>query len=193
MTVPRPLTESSPSERDLIARIHAGDQRAFEELFKAHYSALVTFVDAYVGRAASEELVQEIFLRIWRRHETWKPVGSVRAYLFTAARNQALSVLRKERVAIKATEQCAVDESVLRTGATPTPAQELSTDEIADACRRAIHSLPESNRVVMTLRWEYGMSHAEIAFVLGTSIKGVEGELNRGIKALSTRLASLRT
>jgi RNA polymerase sigma-19 factor, ECF subfamily len=192
MPAPRPLAEGALSERDLIPRIQAGDERAFEELFKSHYPALVTFMDAYVGRAAGEELVQEIFLGIWRRHETWKPVGSVRAYMFTAARNQALSMLRKQRVASRATQECAVDESVLGSGVAPSPVQELSAEESAAECRKAIHELPESSRVVMMLRWDYGMSHAEIAFVLGTSIKGVEGELNRAMKSLSVRLASLR-
>ncbi len=191
MPAPRSLGGDLP-ERDLVSRVQAGDERAFEELFKSEYSALVTFVDAYVGRAASEELVQEIFLGIWRRHETWKPVGSVRAYLFTAARNQALSMLRKQRVASRAAQVCSVEESVLGTAVTPSPAQELSAEETAVACRKAIHELPESNRVVMMLRWDYGMSHAEIAFVLGTSIKGVEGELNRAMKSLSVRLAPLR-
>jgi DNA-directed RNA polymerase specialized sigma24 family protein len=61
------------------------------------------------------------------------------------------------------------------------------------ACREAIHDLPESNRLVMMLRWDYGMSHAEIAFVLGTSIKGVEAELGRGLKTLATRLSWIRS
>jgi RNA polymerase sigma-70 factor, ECF subfamily len=193
MSVPHSLTDSALSERELVARIHAGDQHAFEALFKTYYAALVTFADTYVDRATSEELVQELFLGIWRRHETWKPVGTIRAYLFTAARNQALSIIRKQRVASRAVEQCAVDESVLGATPDPTPAQELSTNEVESACRGAIRSLPESNRLVMMLRWDYGMSHAEIAFVLGTSIKGVEAELNRGLRTLATRLAWLRT
>jgi RNA polymerase sigma-70 factor, ECF subfamily len=191
MSVPRPIADNGLPERDLIARINAGDQSAFEVLFKTYHAALVTFVDAYVDRATGEEIVQEMFLGIWRRHETWRPVGSVRAYLFTAARNQALSIIRKQRVATRAAESRAVDESVLGTIAQPTPAQTLSDNEAAAACRRAIHDLPERSRLVMMLRWDYGMSHAEIAFVLGSSIKAVEAELHRGIKALSTQLSGL--
>jgi RNA polymerase sigma-70 factor, ECF subfamily len=189
---PSPVGEPAFPERDIIARIHAGDQRAFEVLFKEHYSALVTFVDGYVGRDAAEELVQEVFLAIWRRHETWKPTGSVRAYLFTAARNQALSILRKQRVAQRAADESAVDESVLGAASAPTPAQEYSDDEIRAACHQAIHKLPESSRVAVMLRWDYGMSLAEIGFILGMPIRTVEVELNRGVKALSKTLAWIR-
>jgi RNA polymerase sigma-70 factor, ECF subfamily len=192
MSLSRPLVDNALPERELVARIHAGDPAAFEELFKAYYSTLVTFVDAYVDRPTGEELVQELFLGIWRRHETWKPVGAVRAYLFAAARNQALSVLRKRRVASRTAEQFAAEGIALGAGECDrTPAQQLSAIEVQAACRRAIHELPESNRLVMMLRWDYGMSHAEIAFVIGTSIKGVEAELTRGLRTLARRLAWL--
>jgi RNA polymerase sigma-70 factor (ECF subfamily) len=193
MSAPRRLVGSDQSEHEHVARIRAGDVRAFESLFRTYYPDLRTFVDTYVDRATGEEVIQELFLAVWRRREAWTPAGGVRAYLFAAARNQALNAIRQRKSASRVVEECAADGSI--PGANQSdrnPAQQLSTNEIESACREAIHNLPESNRLVMMLRWDYGMSHAEIAFVLGTSIKGVEAELGRGLKTLGTRLSWIR-
>ncbi|HZS60790.1 MAG TPA: sigma-70 family RNA polymerase sigma factor [Gemmatimonadaceae bacterium] len=193
MSAPRPLVGRDQSENEQLARIRAGDVGAFEALFKSFYAELVGFVESYVDRTTSEEVIQELFLALWRRRESWTPAGGVRAYLFAAARNQALNAIRHRRSATRVVEECAADGSIPGTNhCERTPAQQLSTTEIESACRQAIHELPESNRLVMMLRWDYGMSHAEIAFVLGTSIKGVEAELGRGLKTLATRLSWVR-
>lgn len=193
MSAPRQLVGRDPSELELLTRIRAGDVGAFESLFKAYYPELRGFVETYVDRTTSEEVLQELFLALWRKRESWTPAGGVRAYLFAAARNQSLNAIRQRRSASRVVEECAADGSIPGTNQSDrNPAQQLSTSEIESACREAIHGLPESNRLVMMLRWDYGMSHAEIAFVLGTSIKGVEAELSRGLKALATRLSWIR-
>ena len=193
MSVPRQLVGSDKSEHEQVARIRAGDVGAFESLFKNYYLELRGFVESYVDRSTSEEVIQELFLALWRRREAWAPAGGVRAYLFAAARNQALNAIRQRRNSSRVVDECVADGSIPGANQSErTPAQQLSTSEIESACRSAIHELPESNRLVMMLRWEYGMSHAEIAFVLGTSIKGVEAELGRGLKTLATRLNWIR-
>ena len=192
MSVPRRLVGADQNENEQIVRIRAGDARAFEALFKAYYPALRTFVETYVDRATGEEVIQELFLALWRRREAWAPLGGVRPYLFAAARNQALNAIRQRKNAARVVEECAADGSIPGAKSGPDPSHQLSTNEIDSACRGAIHELPESNRLVMMLRWDYGMSHAEIAFVLGTSIKGVEAELGRGLKTLATRLNWIR-
>jgi RNA polymerase sigma-70 factor, ECF subfamily len=192
MSLARPLTHNA-AEEEVVARIRAGDKQAFESLFMAHYSALHAFIVSYVDRATGEELLQELFLALWRKHETWAPVGGVRAYLFTAARNRALSAIRGRRILSRLAEQCAAEErSPGSSQPEKGPAQEVLASEVEAACRQAIHQLPERNRLVVMLRWDYGMSHAEIAFVLGISIKGVEAELHKSLRTLATRLAWLR-
>jgi RNA polymerase sigma-70 factor (ECF subfamily) len=185
--------ENEQLERERLERIRAGNAGEFESLFKDYYAELRAFVGTYVDRATSEEVIQELFLALWRKRESWNPAGGVRAYLFAAARNQALNVIRQTRNASKTVEACAIDGSMPSADqANPTPAQQFYKTEIEAACRNAIHELPESSRLAMMLRWHYGMSHAEIAFVLGTSIKGVEAELGRGLRALGIRLSWLR-
>ncbi len=153
MSAPRQLVGRDQSELEQVARIRAGDADAFASLFKTYYPDLRTFVDSYVDRATSEEVIQELFLALWRRREAWTPAGGVRAYLFAAARNQALNAIRQQRSASRVVEECAADGSI--PGANQSdqnPAQQFSTTEIETACRNAIHGLPESNRLVMQLR-----------------------------------------
>jgi RNA polymerase sigma-70 factor (ECF subfamily) len=158
-----------------------------------HYSALQGFIANYVDRATGEELVQELFLALWRNRETWTPAGGVRAYLFAAARNRAFSAMRGRRIRFRLAEQHVAEETVSGPNQlSKSPAQEVLASEVETACRAAIHKLPERNRLVMMLRWTYGMSHAEIAFVLATSIKAVEAELHRGLRTLETELDCLR-
>jgi RNA polymerase sigma factor (sigma-70 family) len=64
--------------------------------------------------------------------------------------------------------------------------------ELADACRRAIHALPERQRAVVTLRWQHRMSHAAIAHAMGISVKGVENQLTRAHKALRKYMERFR-
>jgi len=193
MSTPRPLVESSQSEQEQLARIRAGDVRAFEALFLSYYPDLRAFVASYVDRPTGEDVIQELFLALWRRREAWTPLGGVRAYLFAAARNQALNAIRRRKSALSLEEVCAADGSVA--GANPLDvmcAQHASTREIQAACRKAIHELPEVTRLVIMLRWDYGMSHAEIAFVLGTTIDAVVAALKRGLDTLAARLYWLR-
>ena len=86
-------------ERDWVARIRGGDAPAFEALFHAYHAPLCAFANRLVGvRDLAEEIVQEVFLYIWERRETWDVRSSVKSYLFTAVRNAAMSYLRHERV-----------------------------------------------------------------------------------------------
>ncbi len=72
------------------------DQRSFEELFHHCYQRLVRFAVEYVqSRESAEEIVSDIFLKLWAGEETYLDVLNIEKYLFTAVRNQSLNYLRK--------------------------------------------------------------------------------------------------
>ncbi len=187
-----------PAEADLVARIRAGDRAAFGVLFHQHFAPLCGFVKSYVGeRVVAEELVQDLFCALWHRRADWQPVGRVRHYLLVAARNRALKYFRDrevvERHARRWTGAAAAGDAPPAMGAGATcPDREAELAELADACRRAVHALPERRRLIVTLRWEHQMTYAEIAHALGISVKGVEVQLSRAFKALRRQLAQFR-
>ena len=175
-----------------MARIRAGDARAFEALFRLHYHGLCGFAVRYVReRALAEELVQDLFAGLWARRAAWEVRGgggSVRAYLFAAVRNRALN-LRARRAVERDWEADEAIDDVRTIHRAPARADELlEAAELHARLDAAIESLPERCRLVMQLRWRDQLSYAEIAEVMGISAKGVENQLSRGLKALRDRL-----
>jgi RNA polymerase sigma-70 factor (ECF subfamily) len=180
------------AEAGLVARVRAGDEAAFESLFKAYYHCLCSFANGYVRSPdTAEELVQSVFLRIWERRESWAPAAGVRAYLFAASRNHALDHLRHERV-VERLAPCASDHPAAETRVRPGPDEEMQAVELAAALRRAVEELPERRREVVTLRWQHQLTNLEIAKVLGISVKGVEAHVTRSLTYLRERLRPFR-
>lgn len=183
-----------------IARIRDGDHAAFELLFAAYYEPLYYFVYPYVGsRDVAEELAQEVFCRLWERREGLQArdeeggAESIRAFLYRAARNAALSWLRHERVEQRLYAQAPSDVESPGMGARGAPADAaLQSDELRLALRRAIASLPEPYRQVLTLRSQHYLSYAEIAAVLEIPLKTVESRVTRAFRTLRERLAQHR-
>lgn len=181
------------SDIDYLSRIRLGDASAFESLFHAYYPALCDFVWSYVrSRDVAEELVQSVFLWIWEHRATWEPTGGVRAYLFAGCRNQALGVLKHERVVSRIARR-AIQEGIPLgiAEARLAPDEELQAAQLRDAFREAIDLLPERRRLTVILRWQQQMSHAEIARVMGISVKTVEVQLGRALAFFRKRLAHL--
>lgn len=185
-----PPSKPNPAEDELVARIQAGDAAAFSALFQEHFASLCGLVASYVADpAVAEELVQDLFCALWRQRAEWKPAGRVRHYLLAAARNRAITHLRHRKVvdqsARRWTGRVGRDDDIPGMGSrVPRPDRDLELAELAEACRRAIHALPERRRLAVTLRWQHQMTHAEIAHALGISVKGVEVQLSRAFKSL---------
>jgi RNA polymerase sigma-70 factor (ECF subfamily) len=172
-----------------VERIRAGDSAAFEALFHAYHAPLCAFAYRYVAaRDLAEEIVQEVFLFVWERRETWDVRTSVKNYLFTAVRNASLSYLRHERV-VRRRQAETVELFAHPVESTDT---ETRTAELVAAVHRAVGRLPERCRLIFTLHREQGLTYAEIAGVLEISPKTVEVQMGRALKALRKTLAGFR-
>ena len=187
MSAPRPEHPSLPP--DVAARVRAGDERAFEALFRAYNGALCGFAMRYVKeQPLAEELVQDLFADLWAQRARWEVRGSVRSYLFAAVRNRALNARQRRELEHDWEAREAVAE--VRTIHHPPERADhaLEATELRERLGAAIAALPERCRLVMELRWREQLSYAEIGEVMGISIKGVENQLARGLKALRERL-----
>jgi len=137
----------------------------------------------------AEEIVQTVFLRIWEGRDTWQPTNGARAYLFAACRNQALDLLRHERI-VSRTAKFAVDLSTAH-GSPPARADaELEAAELVERLRRVVAQLPERRRLVVVLRWQYQLTNPEIAEIMAISVKGVEMQFSRALADLRRELGS---
>lgn len=177
------------TDQELADRIRSGDERAFEQMFREHYATLMAFAVRYAGdRASAEELVQGLFADLWVNRARWQIRSSVRAYLFSAVRNRALNARRRARIERDWDEAETRSHTDALQWEPPLADDALERDEATTRLRRALASLPERCRLTMQLRWRDQLSYAEIAEVLSISIKGVENQLARGLKALREKL-----
>lgn len=171
----------------MTAAAESNARKEFEQLFRTHYAALVTFTAGMVGSAdAAEDLVQEVFIAVWRRRAELAPAAVSRAYLYKAARHRALNALRHDRIAR------AASDSSEPTLAVASAEDDLVQGEVETAVRAAIARLPERARLMFTLSRDEGLTYAEIATVTGVSVKTVETQMGRALRALRESLAGFQ-
>ena len=172
------VTYDHASAADWIQPLRDGDAVAFESLFRAFAPGLCTFVARYVdSRAIAEDLVQDLFLTLWRKREEIAIDGAVDVYLFGAARNRALNYLRHQRVEDR------FRTMVLERSDSQVVLREGEILELLEV-QEAIDTLPARCRLIFSLHHQQGLTYAEIARSLGLSIKTVETQMGRALKAL---------
>lgn len=159
------------------------DAASFEAVFRAHYASLCSFALRYTGNAeAAEELVQDLFAKLWIDRNAWPAPRNERAYLFAAVRNRALNARARQQL-----EQDWADEERMSESPesrVPDALAVVEASELRHQLDAAIEALPERCRLVIHLRWREQLSYAEIASVMGISVKGVENQLARGLARL---------
>jgi len=165
----------------------ADERAAFETIFRSRYQALVGFGARYTGSVATaEEVVQEVFLSLWRQRAGMPPADKLGAYLYRAVHNRALNLVRHERVIrtrnaefVEPPLSAAADETLLR-------------EEAEHVVQTAVDRLPERCRLIFILSREQKLTYAQIAEVAGVSIKTVETQMGRALRSLRKALAGLR-
>ncbi len=175
---------------NLITRIRYGDESAFQELFTEYYVALVSFAERYMrDTAIAEEVVDDVLVRLWEIRAEWTPTTSVRAYLFGAVRNRALSALRQRRMTEK-------ENSFDLHGLPPsmagislsTPDVELDQLETERQIWDAVEELSEQERIMLRLRWREGLTWDEIATILQVSVASAQMKHTRCLRVLRNKL-----
>ena len=133
-----------------------------------------------------DDIVQESYARVLRAQAS-APIGSVKAFLFTTARNLALDQFRRRQI-VGIDSIAEIDElSVLED--MPGVSETVSRQQELELLTQAIQSLPERCRQVLTLRKIYGLSQKEIAAELGISEHTVEAQVGNGVRRCAEFLA----
>lgn len=179
------------SDAQRVDAVRSGDEHALEALFHDHYAALCRFVERYVESAdAAEEIVQQLFVRIWDGRRTWIVRGTIKPYLYQAARNAALNWLKHERVRRSFAERVLRLERGVGSGQPPPdPEAQHEARELAALIARAFAKLPEHYREVVQMRARDRLTHAEISRILDLPLKTVETRARRGLQALRRLLS----
>ncbi len=174
---------------ELIARIRAGEEDAFGQLFRRYYRQLCAYaarIDSAGG--AAEEIVQEVFFRIWMHRERLQLVETLAGYLYAITRNVALN--RVARARTEGRWRAGVELDVLDVPVASADADTAMREtEMAIAIDRAIGQLSPRCREAFLLRRQGHLSYAEIARRMQTTPKTVENQIAKALRHLRTALA----
>ena len=175
---------------DLVAEMAAGDSgpalSAFYELYASTVLALLTKMLA--SRAEAEEILQEVFVELWRRAPQYdRSKGSVIAWVVTIARSRALDALRA-RSRRHGDQQLQLSDRHAFLTESGRPDVLVSSTRWHQALQQAFQQLSEEQRAVLELSYFLGLSHGQIAEALNLPVGTVKSRILLGMRALRTML-----
>ena len=168
-------------ERELIARIVAGDEKAFTVLFFDYLPVLQSFALKFTkSDIATEEIIQDTFLRIWLNRDKLESVENIKAYLYKFVSNECLSYLRKSLRETKILEKARLSQQTSSNNTIDT----ISLNEINALVAIAVDKLPHQRRKIYLLSRVEGKNIQEIAEILNLSPNTVKNSLVSALKSI---------
>jgi len=175
-------------DTEIIGRIRKGDVGQFELLFRSSYVSLVRYAKTLIkDHDTAEEIVQDLFFRLWKDKEKLKIESSLNGYLFRSVHNKCLHFIEHNRVV----ERHAEDISNRQTESHESPSDILNYKELQEKVARILERLPERCGKIFTMSRFEGLKYAEIAEKLSVSVKTVEANMGRALKEFRKELTQL--
>jgi RNA polymerase sigma-70 factor (ECF subfamily) len=169
----------------LIESLVRQDGAAFEQVFKTHFKNLHAYACTIIREeTAAEEVVQQVFFKLWERSKGLSISGSVAAYLYKAVYNESLNYLKHQKV--KSDYQQHFNHTMKNEN--DTAGEKISLKEMEYKLSKALNDLPEQCRTVFQLSRFEELRYREIADHLGISVKTVENHMGKALKILRTKL-----
>lgn len=166
---------------------------SLDEIARLHGTRLRAVAERVVGCSeTAAEVVQDVFLRLWRDRETLEIRDHLAGYLARAVRNRALDLRKRRRLESRWLERETAEAERAEMERILAGSFGAGEDDRGQLVARALDRLPAKRREVMLYRWRDGLAYGEIAGRLGVSVKTVENQVNRGLKALRETLGPRR-
>jgi RNA polymerase sigma-70 factor (ECF subfamily) len=172
-------------ENILFEKTRAGDEKAFEALFRHYYPQLCLYAARVLKNpSAAEEIVQELFVRLWEKREETQIDTSVKNYLFRAVKNHCLNYIKHNQIKNEYSQKIQAESRVEDAG------EDIETQtELFQKIEESIAALPEKRQEIFRLSRQEGLKYREIADKLNISIKTVETQMGLAIKTLREKLS----
>jgi RNA polymerase sigma-70 factor (ECF subfamily) len=171
----------SPTDNELMEDVRDGRVERLAVLFERYQIPLYNFFLRLTGnRAASEDLVQEVFMRVLKYRAGYLSESRFNVWLFQIARNAHVDHLRKQKGTLPLDEQYAETP-----GREPLPAAAYEADREAELVRLALDRLPVQKREILVLFRFQNLKLREIADLLGVQVGTVKAQVHRALKDLS--------
>ena len=167
----------------LLERLKTGEERAFDELYNSYREPALRFCNSILkDTEESENIIQEVFIKIWNRRETINPELNFTSYLFTIIKNRVFDHLKemkkkeflKEKFWEKVLEYQAVDSEI--------------KEERFAKIKEAVEALSEKRKRIIKLNFEESKSYEEIATQLNISKNTVKNQLVKAKQVIRQQL-----
>jgi RNA polymerase sigma-70 factor (family 1) len=160
------------------------DQLAYKELFTGLYPSLIQFVSGIIkSRQSAEEIVSDLFMKIWEKRKTLEEIHNLRVYCFVSARHLSINQLEKQ----KRQHHADINDYKSRlVHNAPDPEECMISAEMLRRIQEIVEELPPRCKLSFKLVKEYGFKYKEAAEILQVSEKTIENQLSIALKKIST-------
>ena len=175
------------SDEDLMQEIKAGNMFAFDALYKKYCKRVYKFGYSILKtREEVENLMQDVFLNLWKNRYKVEKDSSIKSYIFTTTYNSAISIIRK-----KARESEFIEylKSVQEINEEPVNV-ELEYNELTEKVNDIVNHLPDRQKEVYLLHKVEGLKYLEIAERLNISVNTIENHMCRALKTIREKLGN---
>ncbi len=179
------MKTQSYQDRELILKLKAGSEEAFNLLFYKYERILYAFsLKILPSEEDAEEVVQEVFYKIWKKRYLLDEQLSFKAFIFTVAKNHIYNLLSKRVSETAYKRYCSDTTSNLVNNAEET----CCFQEMKNIIEQIVSNMPDKRKQVFTMSRFQGLSNREIADQLNLSLSTVENHINKSLKMLKQQL-----
>lgn len=172
-------------ESELVSRLQNGDIDAFDELFSKYGNRLFAFALSYLkSKEESEELVQDVFLKVWENRKGLRKESSFKSYLFTVAYHNMCRLFRKKQI-----HQKFLDRGVIAENSTTSLEDQIEYRIALEQIDELIRKLPEKQRVIFIKSRREGKSTQEIAQEMNLAPGTVDNQISAALKFLRKHIS----
>jgi RNA polymerase sigma-70 factor (ECF subfamily) len=172
-------------DTEIIRRIRQGDKGQFELLFRSSYVSLVRYAKTLIkDHDTAEEIVQDLFFRLWQDKEKLNIESSLNGYLFRAVHNKCLHYIEHKKVVDRHAEEMLLQNQ----GSQESPSDILHYKELQVKIAKILEKLPERCGQIFYMSRFEGLKYTEIAERLSVSIKTVESNMGKALKEFRKEL-----
>jgi RNA polymerase sigma-70 factor (ECF subfamily) len=178
------------SDAELTDLLKSGDQAAYTEIFERYHKLLLSHAYKLLrDRDEAHDVVQEVLLTLWQKHDTLRLSGSLSAYLYIAVKNRIFNLMSHEKVVARYADSL---NAFLDSGAAPADHQ-LIGKELAALIEKEIGQLPPKMREIFLLRREEELDYDAIGEQLHISGNAAKQQVYNAVKILKLKISSLLT
>ena len=166
------------SDEDLMLKAGNDDVQAFEHIFRRFEKAIFSYMFRMCrNRELSEDYTQDVFLRLWKNREKYKPTGKFSSYLYQIAHNYYLNETIRKKIKVSPLPVEEADSFVMTSNSEANPLDKLVEKEFSDLVEGILAEIPEPQREVFILCRFHKLKYKEISEILDIPVRTVESRL----------------